>query len=408
MISAQAHRAVKISEHVYWVGAIDWGIRDFHGYSTPRGTTYNAYLVTGDDFILIDTVKAPFHDEMMSRVASVTSPDSIRYLVSNHAEMDHSGSFPRVVKAVKPEKVFASARGVKALEAHFHLGLDINPVASGEKVELGGLNFTFLETRMLHWPDSMMCYLAGDGVLFSQDGFGMHLASSSRFADELPTGILEEENRRYFANILLPYAPVLLKALARIASSGLEIRMIAPDHGPIWRDPKGIKRFLGWYDTLARQEPCSRAVVAYDSMWGSTAMMANAAAEGLAAEGIEVACMSLKSSHRSDIMAELACSGAFLAGTPTLNNNIFPSMADIMTYARGLKPRNLVGAAFGSYGWSGEGAKQLDGLLGQMKVEIAAGPLSVNYVPDPDSLAGCRAMGTEVALRLKEVLGNGR
>ena len=186
MILWRAHSKPSRSEHVYWVGAIDWGIRDFHGYSTGRGSTYNAYLIEGDDYILMDTVKAPFADELLSRIASVTDPGNVRYLISNHSEMDHSGSLPAVLEAIEPEKVFASPMGVKALDAHFHMDREITALKDGQALNIGGVNLSFLETRMLHWPDSMVSYLAEDRLLISQDGFGMHLATSERFADEIP------------------------------------------------------------------------------------------------------------------------------------------------------------------------------------------------------------------------------
>ena len=218
------YEAVRVSEHVYWVGAIDWGIRDFHGYNTNRGSTYNAYLIEADDYILIDTVRAPFAEELISRVSSVTDPGNIRYIISNHSEMDHSGSLPRVIEQVKPEKVFASPMGVKALKAHFRPELDITAVKDGESIRLGGVSLSFMETRMLHWPDSMITFVAEDRLLFSQDGFGMHLAAGRRFADEIPISMRDEENARYYANILLPYSPVVLKLLERVAASGLDIR----------------------------------------------------------------------------------------------------------------------------------------------------------------------------------------
>jgi flavorubredoxin len=229
------YSAIKISEHVYWVGAIDWSIRDFHGYTTPHGSTYNAYLVMADKITLIDAVKAPFMDEMLARVSSVADPSKIDYIVSNHSEQDHSGCLLKVIDRVKPEKVFASATGVKTLKDIFHDNYNILPVKDGETLNLGNMDLKFMETRMIHWPDSMFSYLEKDGLLFSQDAFGMHLATFERFADELPTDMLEYEAATYYANIVLPYSPVVLKALEKVASSGWAIKIFAPDHGPVWR-----------------------------------------------------------------------------------------------------------------------------------------------------------------------------
>ena len=227
------YRATQVSEHVWWVGAVDWNMRDFHGYSTSRGTTYNAYLVMGEKIALIDTVRAPFAGELLGRIASVVDPAEISYIVSNHAEMDHSGSLAAVIDAVKPEKVFASQLGASALADHFRLPLPVTPVKDGEVLDLGNLHIAFAETRMVHWPDSMVSWLPGDDVLFSQDGFGMHLATSERFADEIDPSVIEFEGARYFANILLPFAPLVAKVIDRLPALGIAPRVIAPDHGPI-------------------------------------------------------------------------------------------------------------------------------------------------------------------------------
>ncbi len=394
-------QAVKVTDHVYWVGAVDWGIRDFHGYRTSRGTTYNAYLILADRVTLIDTVKAPFIGEMLSRVSSVIAPGKIDYIISNHAEMDHSGSLPEAIRAIKPEKVFASAMGVKALSDHFRMDREIIAVNEKELLSLGNLNLSFVETRMVHWPDSMFTYLAGDGVLFSQDGFGMHLATSERFADEIDSAVMEQEAAKYFANILTPLSSVIAKLLERVGGLGLDIRVIAPDHGPIWRKDVGtmVERYARW----CAQEPTRKAVVAYDTMWQSTAGMARAIGEGLAAGGAGVRMMPLKSCHRSDVATEVLEAGALIVGSPTMNNNMFPTVADLMTYLKGLKPQNLVGAVFGSYGWSGEAAKQLAEILTQMKVELVAEPLRAKYVPDSEALGQCFSLGTRIAEKLKAV-----
>ena len=286
------YKAVKISNHVYWVGAIDWGIRDFHGYATKRGSTYNAYLVLADTVTLIDTVRAPFKDELLSRIASIVNPKDIDYIISNHAEMDHSGSLSQVIEEIKPKKVFASVMGTKALGEHF--GLDgILPLKSGDTVNLGNMRLAFMETRMLHWPDSMFSYLEEDRLLFSQDAFGMHLASAERFADRIDPAVLDYEAATYYANILMPYSPQVLKLLDEVKNSGLDIRIVAPDHGPVWR--RKIGAITESYAKWARQGPSKKAIVLYDTMWHSTELMARAIEEGLTAGGAQVKVMSMHS-----------------------------------------------------------------------------------------------------------------
>jgi flavorubredoxin len=394
----EAFEAVKLTERVYWVGAIDWNVRDFHGYSTNRGTTYNAYLVLADRVTLIDTVKAPFREELVARISSVIDPGKIEYIVSNHSEMDHSGCLPEMIELIEPRKVFASTMGVKALSEHFRDGLGLTEVKDGDRIDLGDMTITVLETRMLHWPDSMVSYLEEERLLFSQDGFGMHLASSERFEDELPLPLLEYEAKKYFANILLPFSRQVLKVLDRLAEAKLEIDIIAPDHGPIWRKNRG--RILELYRGWAEQKRGRKAVIVYDTMWGSTEKMAKAIADGLASSGASVKVMKLRAAHRSDIATEILDAGALVVGSPTINNNIFPTVADVLVYLKGLKPVGLIGGAFGSYGWSGESVKQVEELLEGMKVEIAGGAPRAKYLPDNEMLDTCRRLGMTIAEKL--------
>jgi flavorubredoxin len=394
-------KAVKITGDVYWVGAIDWLIRDFHGYATNRGTTYNAYLVMAEKVTLIDTVKAPFRDEMMSRIASVIDPKKIKIIVSNHSEMDHSGSLPEVIDMIGPEKVYASVMGEKTLVDHFHekIAGKVIPVKDGESISLGNMKLIFAETRMLHWPDSMISFLPERSLLFSQDAFGMHLASFERFDDQIDESILDYEAGKYYANIIMPYANLVTKLLERVPTTGWDIKVVAPDHGPIWR--KKIPWILSRYTRWAGGAPENRAVVVYDTMWQSTARMARVIGEGLSAGGTKATIMPMAAHHRSDVITEILNAGALVVGSPTLNNNIFPTMADVLVYMKGLKPKNLIGAAFGSYGWSGEAVAQLNQYLTEMKVDLVDEGIKVKNVPTEQDLATCYSLGKKLSDILK-------
>jgi len=258
--------AVKISEHIYWVGAIDWELRNFHGYSTQRGTTYNAFLILGEEPILIDTVKAPFFHEMMERISSVIAPEKIKYIVSNHAEMDHSGSLPEAIKLMQPEKIFASKAGVTALQEHFHFDNVITGVSDGEEITLANIKLKFIDSKMLHWPESMFTFCVNDGVLFSQDTFGMHFATTKLFSEENDPGILNFEAAKYFANILLPYASLVTHELDKINQLNLGIKIIAPDHGPVWRTQEQINWVWQHWSKWAKQDYYPKAVIIYDTM----------------------------------------------------------------------------------------------------------------------------------------------
>ena len=277
----EVFQARQVTDSVYWVGAIDWGVRDFHGYLTSRGTTYNAYLILADKVTLIDTVKAPFKDEMIARIASVIEPEQIDFIVSNHAEPDHTGALVDAIEAISPEKVYASKAGTDALAAHYDLPCEITAVDDGQSISLGNMTLTAVETKMCHWPESMVSYLHEAKLLFSQDAFGMHLATYQLFNDNVDQDVLWHEAAKYHANILLPLSAAVEKSLAKLEQMALELDFIAPDHGPIWRTDQEeiIAAYAEW---AAQDERTNEAVVVYDTMWSSTELMARAIGEGLA------------------------------------------------------------------------------------------------------------------------------
>lgn len=395
-------KALQISPNVYWVGAIDWNLRDFHGYATTRGTTYNAYLILGKKPTLIDTVKKAFYPEMLSRIKSVMDPKQIEIIISNHAEMDHSGALAQAVADFEPSVVYASTMGVKNLIAQLHPSFEIKPVKTGDKIDVGDDTLSFVEARMLHWPDSMLAYLEKEDVLFTNDVFGMHLATSKLFDDENDESIWMQEARKYYANIILPYSDIVTRFLAQVQQMGLSPKVIAPDHGFVWRkDPAKIVQLYGEF---AAQKPTNKAVIVYDTMWGSTEKMAQAIADGLRQNGTTVQLMSMHACHRSDVITELLDAGAILVGTPVLNSQMYPAMADVLCYLKGLKKKNLVGAAFGSYGWNGAPIDGLNKALEEMGVEIVSPAVKSCFVPDEKMLTQCEELGKLVSQKLAEKL----
>jgi len=400
---SRAMAEVQLREGIYWVGVVDWGLRDFHGYSTPRGSTYNAYLVVDEKVALFDTVKAPFAAELLERISEILPPERIDYVVVNHVEMDHTGALPVVMERVKPSKLFCSPKGKENLLKHFHRDdWPYEVVKTGDRLSLGGRTVTFIETRMLHWPDSMFSYLMEDRLLISQDAFGQHWATSGRFDDEVDRGELMQQAAKYYANILLPYSNLVQKLLGDLGEMGLEPEIIAPDHGLIWRKDPGM--ILEAYGRWSQQRAKPKVVVVYDTMWHSTERMAQAIAEGLAEEGVEYLVMDLKVSHRSDVVTELLEAKALLVGSPTFNNGMLPTVADFLHYLKGLRPRGKIGAAFGSYGWSGESVKLINAELEAMKVDLVDEGISVKFVPSGDDLKRCRELGQRVGRTVKETL----
>jgi flavorubredoxin len=284
--------------------------------------------------------------------------------------------------------------GAQNLTRHFHAGLNLIAVNDGEEIKLGERTLKFLETRMLHWPDSMFTYLQEDQILFSSDAFGQHYAGTERFDDQIGEAIMPHA-KKYFANILLLYSTLILKLVEKVTRMGLPIKMICPDHGVMWRkDPRKIvQAYVEW----SQQKPKKKALVIYDSMWHSTQAMAEAIVESLAREGVDARPMHLRTIHRSDVMTEVLDAGAILIGSPTLNNGLFPTVADFLCYMKGLKPQNKIAAAFGSYGWSGEAVQLINQDLEEMKFRIVDPGLKIQYVPDQKGFEACHALGQKVA-----------
>lgn len=392
---------VEIKNGIHWVGAVDWSVRDFHGYSTNKGTTYNAYLVMDEKVTLFDTVKKSFKNDLLHCIYKVIDPSKIDYLVVNHVEPDHSGSIPEMMEVIKPEKLICSARAKKALLEHYHReDWPYEVVSTGQEISLGKRTVQFIETRMVHWPDSMFSYLKEDALLISSDAFGQHWATSERFNDQVNSSELMDHARKYYANILMLYSPLIQKLIADVGKLGLRIDTIAPDHGLIWRD--NPMQIVAAYDQWTKQIPKRKALVIFDSMWNSTETMAKAVADGLVENGISTQLMDLRASHRSDVITELLDAKAVILGSSTLNNGMLPKMADMICYMKGLKPAHKIGAAFGSFGWSGEAVRLLNTALQDMKIEIAHPGVSLQYVPAHEGLRKCVDMGRELATIIKQ------
>lgn len=393
---------VEIKKNIFWVGCVDWNIQNFHGYSLARsGSTYNAFLVLDDKITLFDTVPEKFKLDLYHQIFKIIKPEQIDYIVVNHVEMDHSGALPYMVEKCSPEKIFCSTMGQKALASHFHRpDWPVEVVKDSQTVSLGKRNVTFLEARMLHWPDTMFSYIPEDSLLISSDAFGQNIATSEIFDDQHDLEYLINEARHYYTNIILPFSGFVQKAIQRIQDLGLELDMIAPDHGVIWR--KHVPAIINAYQEFASQKVREKAVLVYDTMWHSSEKMIKAAADALMEEGIEVRIMCLKRFHHSDVMGEFSQAAAIVCASPTHNNGMLPLMADFLTYLKGLKPKNRLGAAMGSFGWSGEAPKAMHQFLEEAGFEMPFEPLKVQHVPTHEHLARCRQLGRDLAAGIKK------
>lgn len=376
--------AIEISPKVWWVGGIDWNERLFHGYTTERGITYNAYLIMDEKITLIDTCKATFADELVQRISQVVDPAKIDVVITNHVEMDHSGSLPVIHKIAPNAEIYASAgAGVNELRAHF--GIEATPVKTGDILCIGERTLSFVTTPMVHWPDNMVTYSDVDKILFSNDAFGQHFATTKRFDDENDMCEVMKQAKKYYANIVWPYGMQAGRALAAV--KGLELKMIAPSHGCIWRSH--IDEIIAKYEEWTTYQTQEKAVVVFDSMWHSTESMAREICDAFIAEGISAQLIDVKSTHISDIMLYM-CDAKYVAvGSPTLNSNMLPTVASFLTYMRGLSPKNeqRIGLAFGSYGWAPLGPKQVYAELENAKFQLPVPVVAQQWVPSEENLA---------------------
>ena len=376
-------KAFEIKKGIYWVGVKDWNLREFHGYTTSRGSTYNAYLIVDEKVTLIDGVKAPFTEEMMRRVSSVVDLDKIDFVVCNHVEMDHSGALPALMERAKNATMYCTVAAQRELGMHFDVSQwKIQTVKTGDTLNTGKHTLSFVQMPMVHWPDSMMTYVADEKLLFPNDGFGQHYASDEMFDDE-NFDIVMDEAKKYYGNIVFPYGAQVQKVLEE--ASKLDIEMIAPSHGVIWR--KHISEIIEKYKLWsAYGHKADKAVVIYDSMWGSTEQMAQEIAAVWSEKGLKVTLCSLKHSNVSDAINALVEAKYVALGSPTLNSGILPTMGAFLTYLKGLGAKNKVGFCFGSYGWKKDAQSEMQDVLAKLGWTLPEQIAVLNWRPTPEGL----------------------
>jgi flavorubredoxin len=385
-------KPVEIKPGIFWVGALDWGVRDFHGYVTPDGTSYNNYLILDEQVTLIDTVKHDFAGYTTKNIKNLTDPSKIKNVVINHIEPDHASSIEKIMLLAPDATIYISAKGKTGLDRYFDTsGWNFSIVKTGDTISTGKYSLMFIETPMLHWPDSMMTYIKEAKLLISQDAFGQHLASPERFDDEFieraSYSELEDSVTDYYANILMPFGQ-------------LEIDMIAPDHGLIWRKETGsiIQKYLD----LANGKASLSISVIYDTMWKSTEKMTIPISQGIKDEGLECNVIKLRATPMSVAIKEFWKSRGCLIGSPTLNNLLFPSVAEFLAHLRGLRPKNRIAGAFGSYGWGGGAVKEAYEEFRRMKLEVVEPGMQVLYKPSSEDDDKSYEFAREFARQVKE------
>jgi flavorubredoxin len=395
--------AFNVKSNVSWVGKIDWQLRKFHGneYSTHRGSTYNSYLVKEAKTALIDTVWMPFAGEFVENLSREIELEKIDYIIASHAEIDHSGALPELMRRIPDKPVYCTANGVKSLKGHYHQDWDFRVVKTGERLSLGAKELVFVEAPMLHWPDSMFCYLTGDNILFSSDAFGQHLASESMFNDRVDPCELWAESLKYYANILTPFSPLVTRKIKEVLALGLPVDMICTSHGVIWRENpvQIVEQYLKW----AADYQENQITLVYDTMWNGTRVLAEKIAQGIQEADAETTvklCNAAKS-DKNDIITEIFRSKAVLVGSPTVNRGILTGIAALLEEVKGLKFKAKKAAAFGCYGWSGEGNKLLAESLAAAGFTVVGEGFKALWNPDDTATAQAVDYGRHLAGEFK-------
>ncbi|MBU1727654.1 MAG: flavodoxin domain-containing protein [Candidatus Omnitrophica bacterium] len=392
---------IKLLPDIYSVGVIDWNVRSFHGhtYTTKRGTTYNSYLIIDDKIALVDTAYGPFAKELIQNISSVIPPEKIDYVIANHVETDHSGALPELMKLCPKAKVIGTEKCKEGLYKNYYGNWGFQIVKTGDKLNLGKRTLSFIEAPMIHWPDSMFTYCPEEELLMPNDAFGQHLATSERFNDEVDQCALMDEAAKYYANILWPLGAIILKKIDEVVKMGIPIKIIAPSHGVIWRDDpmRIVNEYLKW----AKNETKPKVVVAYESMWGSTEKMAKKIVDGISDAGVSVKLFDVTQTDRTEVMKEMLEAKGFLFGSSTHDNDMLPTLAGFLEFLKGLKPKNRVAACFGSYGWAGGAVKNIEGIMQEAGIDLAAQGYQVKYVPDEDEMKRCYEFGAEFAKKVQ-------
>lgn len=388
----------KINHKVTWVGKIDWELRTFHGeeYSTHKGSSYNSYLVRDEKNVLIDTVWQPFAKEFITNLKKEIDLDKIDYIIANHSEIDHSGALPELMKEIPNTPIYCTKTGAKLLKAHYHQDWNFVEVKTGDTLEIGKNKLIFVEAKMLHWPDSMFTYLSGENILFSNDAFGQHYASEFMYNDKVDSAELSQEAIKYYANILTPFSPLVIKKIEELLGFKLPVDMICPGHGIIWRENplEIVNKYMEW----AKDYKENQVTIIYDTMWNGTRRMAEAIAEGLKNVDKEVVIKIFNSSKndKNDIITEVFKSKMILVGSSTINKGILSSTAGILEMIKGLSLKNKKAAAFGSYGWSGECVKIITEELNKAGLEVINEGIRELWNPDEAALERCRDFGKSI------------
>ncbi|MDY0117119.1 MAG: anaerobic nitric oxide reductase flavorubredoxin [Sulfurimonadaceae bacterium] len=386
-----------IKNNVYLVGNVDWELERYQGYkySTHKGSSYNAYLIKEQKNVLIDTVNAAFTNVFIKNLQNEIDLNKIDYIVINHGEPDHTGALPALMKLIPNTPIYCTKNCVKSLKGQYHEDWNFQIVKTGDTLDLGDKRLVFVEMPLLHWPDSMLCYLTEDNILFSNDAFGQHYATSAVYNDLVDQCELYIECQKYYSNILTPYSPKVIKKIEEILAMNLPLDMICPSHGVLWRDnpTQIVEHYLKW----AKDYQENQITILYDTMWESTRNMAEAIAKGIkeADKDVTIKLIHLSKKDKNDVMLEVFKSKAILVGSPTTNKGVLTTIAATFEFIKSLDFKNKSGASFGSYGWSGESTKIINEKLVESGFTLLNDGLKMMWNPDKEAIKECITFGKE-------------
>jgi flavorubredoxin len=394
---------ITVKDHITWVGKIDWELRKFHGeeYSTHRGSTYNSYLVRDEKTVLIDTVWKPFANEFIENLKKEIDLKKIDFIIASHAESDHSGALPELMRLIPETPIYCTANAVKSLKGHYHQDWNFRTVKTGDRLNIGSKEFIFIEAPMLHWPDSMFSYLTGDNVLFSNDAFGQHYATEHLFNDLVDQAELFQECLKYYANILTPFSALVDRKIKEVVGFGLPVDMICTSHGVIWRNNplQIVTKYAEWAANYRENQ----VTIIYDTMWDGTRRMAEAIAGGIlqADPDVMIKIYNAARADKNDIITEVFKSKAILVGSPTINRGILSAIAGLLEEIRGLGFKDKKAAAFGAYGWSGESVAMITERLREGGFTVVTDGVKELWNPDDQGLVNCVNFGRDFGQQLK-------
>ena len=391
----------QITKDVFSVGVIDWNMRNFHGntFITKNGVTYNSYLINDNEPALIDVVHKGFEDEFIKNILEIISPEKIKHVILNHLEPDHSGAIEYMAKVLKNAKFYGTAKLKEGLLKYYDLNIEINVVKTGDKINLGNNTLTFVEVPMVHWPDSMITYCPEKKILFSNDAFGQHIATNKTFTDEIKQDILWQEVAKYYANILWPLGPMIEKSVNNLLTMNLPIDFVAPSHGLVWKSNinKVIEKYLSW----TKNEVKNKVVVVYETMWGSTQIMAREIVRALTNNNIEVKMFDIAKTDFAEVAYEMLEAKAFVIGSSTHDNEMLAYIAGYMHFLKGMKPKNRIAVSFGSFGWAGGAVKEIATNLSSFGIEVID-QISAKFKPNKEEMEKCYQAGEKLSKALLE------